>query len=113
VKFKSTKEALDWAETIISIREGGRSNAAMMELLGNGGTPKDYQILDAIEIRSASRLACWDSLPCPDQRPRCLFHWHLPDPCVEHPRLSDAQVDRICACDGRFASILRRKGFLE
>lgn len=111
--FPSTFAALEWAETVYSIREGGRSNAAMMEQLGNGGVPKDYDILDAIEIRAAAKRACWLGLPCPIMRMSCLFHWHLPDPSVQYPRLSDSHEQRIIDCDAMFEFLLRAKGFME
>ena len=43
MKFSSAALALEWAEEILSIREGGRSNAAMMEQIG-GGAGKDKLI---------------------------------------------------------------------
>ena len=58
MKHSSPATALEWAEEILTIREGGRSNAAMMEMLGNGGISLDYSLLDAIEIRGASVRAC-------------------------------------------------------
>ena len=110
--FASAALALEWAETILSIREGGRSNAAMMEQL-SGGAGKDYAVLDAIEIRDAAKRACWCSLPCPLTRRSCLFHWLLPDPCIEYPQLSRAQEDRIMECVVVFEGFLAEKNFME
>ena len=112
MKFSSAALALEWAEEILSIREGGRSNAAMMEQIG-GGAGKDYAILDAIEIRTAAKRACWCSLPCPIVRNSCLFHWLLPDPCMEYPEMSHAQEDRIRECVAVFEGFLATKGFME
>ena len=112
-KFSSPELALEWAETILSIREGGRSNAAMMEMLGNGGACKDYALLDAIEIRNAAIEACKGGHPCPHHRPRCLFHWYLPDPTIEYPVMSWAQEDRIRECCATFRDLLQDKQFLE
>lgn len=112
-RFVSVFEAFQWAETILSVREGGRSNAAMMEMLWNGGIPKDYDLLDAIEIRNAAFRACKAGHPCPCERVRCLFHWHLPDPLIEYPRMSQDQERRIMECDAKFKVLLQEKGFLE
>lgn len=111
MKFDGPAQALEWAETILSIREGGRSNAAMMEMLG-GGACKDYAILDAIEIRNAAILSCKAGCPCPYRRPRCLFHWYLPDPCIEYPVMSWAQEDRVRDCCSTFRELLEKKHFL-
>ena len=112
-RFASAFEAFQWAETILSIREGGRSNAAMMEMLGNGGIPKDYDLCDAIDIRNAAFRACKAGHPCPCQRIRCLFHWYLPDPLIEYPRMSNAQEQRVMDCCVTFKEMLQKKGFLE
>ena len=113
MKFSSAAAAFEWAEEILSIREGGRSNAAMMEMLGNSGIPKDYNLLDAIEIRNAAFRACKAGHPCPHERFRCLFNWYLPDPTVEYPVMSMAQEDRIWDCCGTFRTLLEKKHFLE
>jgi len=113
VKFSSAALALEWAETILSIREGGRSNAAALEQLSNGGVGKDYAVLDAVEIRHAAKMACIGGWPCPYIRHKCMFHWHLPDPLVEYPPMPWAQECRIIDCSARFSDLLRKKGFLE
>jgi hypothetical protein len=113
MKFSSPALALEWAETILSIREGGRSNAAFMEHLDNGGICLDYAVLDALEIRHAARQSCVSGWPCPYIRHECLFNWLVPDPCVEYPRMSYAQEQRVMACATTFAERLRKKGFLE
>lgn len=110
--FSSAALALEWAETILSIREGGRSNAGMMEQLG-GGAGKDYAVLDAIEIRAAAERACQGSLPCPLTRQDCLFLWLVFESCDSHCPLSDHQADRIRECASLFEDILVAKGFME
>lgn len=112
-RFSSAAFALEWAETILSIREGGRSNCSMMEMLGNGGIPKDYDLLDAIEIRNASIRACKEGNPCAHHRFRCLFNWYLPDPTIEYPCMSMAQEDKVRDCCATFHDMLQEKGFLE
>jgi hypothetical protein len=113
VKFSSAAEAIIWAETILSIREGGRSNMAMLEFLGNGGLPKDYAVLDAIEIRSAARKACWLGLPCPQFRHNCLFAWYWPDPTIVRQEPSSSQIRAFEDCASTFHYLLQKKGFLE
>ena len=113
MKHSSPATALEWAEEILTIREGGRSNAAMMEMLGNGGISLDYSLLDAIEIRGASVRACKGGHPCPYQRPRCLFHWYLPDPKIEYPVMSEAQENRIRECCLEFHEMLYNKQLVE
>ena len=112
-RFASAALALEWAETVLAILEGGRSNGAMMEQLGGGGLSKSYAILDAIEIRHASREACRSGWPCPYLRDKCLFHWHLPDPCIEYPPMSYSQECRVKDCAGTFEARLRAKNYLE
>ena len=112
-RFSSPALALEWAETILSIREGGRSNAAMMEMLGNGGLPRDYALLDAIEIRAAAKKACGEGHPCSVSRVDCLFRWFVFEECGKHTGLSDSQRAKVRECAGTFEAKLRAKGFLE
>ena len=113
MKFSSPALALEWAETILSIREGGRSNSAFLEQLDGNGAGKDYAVLDALEIRHAARQSCVNGWPCPYIRHECMFNWHVPDPCVEYPPMSWSQEQRVMACSTVFAAKLRAKGFLE
>jgi hypothetical protein len=110
-KFHSAEEALDWAEKILSVVEGGRTN--LISDWGGGGQGKNYAILDAIEIRSAAEAACRHGWPCPYLRHKCLFNFLLPDPLVKQEPISYAQETRILACNVRFDAILRKKGFIE
>ena len=112
MKFASAFLALEWAETIISIREGGRSNAAMLEMLDNGGVSKEYAILDAYQIRIESERACLAGMPCPYMRRRCLFDAYLPDPLVQQDELSKSEVTRQEDCKEEFDRRLREKGYL-
>lgn len=113
VKFSCAAEAIIWAETILSIREGGRSNMAMLEFLGNGGLPKDYHVLDAVEIRYAARKACRLGQPCPQLRQSCLFAWYWPDPLCVHPEPSSSQKRVFEDCADTFHDLLQEKGFIE
>lgn len=113
MKFLSAFSALAWAEEVWSIREGGRTTYREEFSDGNVGLPKDFALLDAIEIRCAAKRACWNGLPCPITRQGCLFHWLLPDPCIVYPEMSQAQIDRIKDCVAMFEELLRKKGFME
>lgn len=111
-KFSNATDALDWAEKILSIAEGGRSNMTILEGFGNGNG-KNYAILDAIEIRHCAKQSCINGWPCPYLRDSCLYHKLIPDPCIEYPPMSWAQEQRIMACEGRFIELLRKKKFIE
>jgi hypothetical protein len=111
--FSCAALALEWAETIISIHEGGRSNSAMMEALGSGGISKDYARLDAYQIRKESEKACKWGHPCPINRYECLFLWLVVEECDKHTELSTSQADRVRDCEAEFERLLKDKGYLE
>ena len=113
MRFATAFLALEWAETIISIREGGRSNAAMLELLGTGGVCKDYALLDAYQIRKESEKACRAGMPCPYRQDQCLFNVYLPDPTIQYPEPSESERKRQEDCMEEFARLLKIKGFLS
>jgi hypothetical protein len=113
VKFETAADAYRWAEEIITIRQGGRSNAAMMELIGSGGIQKDYAFLDAITIRTLASKACVSGCPCPQFDYFCLFDWYLPNPAIMQIKLSEVQIQRIEKCAEVFTELLQKKGFMD
>lgn len=112
MKFHSAAEAFIWAETVISIREGGKTSIAFKEFLGASGICLDYMILDAIQIRKESEEACRRNLPCPYRQPRCLFNAYMPDPLVQTAELSESELKRQDDCKAEFERLLAIKGFL-
>lgn len=112
MKFSSAELALDWAEKVWAIRLEGRTTFRE-EFGGVGGAPKDYTILDAIQIRGLATRACRIGHPCPYARYQCLQMELVPDPCAFVPELPSSQKDRINNCVKEFARLLREKGFLE
>ena len=111
-KFATAADALDWAEGILSVAEGGRSSIAALERAG-GSNGKNYAILDAIEIRHAAKEACIKGWPCPYLRDKCIYHKLVPDPCIEYPPMPWTQEQRVMTCEGRFIVLLRGKKYLE
>ena len=110
MKFSSASEALDWAEKVWSIREGGRTT--YREQYYEGGVPKDYSILDAITIRALADRACIWGTPCPFIRWHCLQVKLVPDPLVREEDIPRSQEDRINDCEGEFVRLLKMKGYL-
>lgn len=116
--FPSPKAALEWAEEILTTIEGGRTNLPPPEKIEEGYSELGHHVtlgnrLDAIEIRHASRLACRGGWPCPYIREKCLFHWHVPDPCIEYPPMPYSQEQRVIDCDATFRGLLRSKNYLK
>lgn len=114
MKFSSAENALNWAETEISVREGGKTSCREEYNQGNGFViPKDYNILDAYQIRKESEKACKAGHPCPYQRYRCLFEVYLPDPLIQYPEPSESERLRQDDCKAEFERLLKIKGYLE
>ena len=112
MKFSSPELALDWAEKVWSIREGGRTTFRE-EFGGASGVPKDYMILDAIQIRGLATRACRIGHPCPYARYQCLQAELVPDPCVFIPELPSSHNARIENCVKEFTRLLQGKGFMD
>ena len=109
-RFYSAEDAFEWAIRIIEARRSGRSNMALMEMVGAGGTPKDYAILDAIEIHHCAKRACQGERSCPMYSASCLMDWWMPE--EEQPRKSEHQVSRIENCIAAFEDELWEMNFL-
>jgi hypothetical protein len=112
MKFSSAELALDWAEKVWSMRLGGRTTFRE-EFGGESGVPKDYMILDAIQIRGLATRACRWGHPCPYAVYQCLQAELVPDPLVFRAELPKTHKDRIDDCVAEFTRLLRGKGFLE
>ena len=110
--FSTAEEAFEWAMKVIEARRNGRSNMALFEMVGMGGIPKDYAILDAVEIHHCAKRACQGERTCPMYSAACLIDWWMPDQTVEQVRKSDHQVQRIKNCIEAFEDELWEKDFL-
>lgn len=112
-RFASAEDAFEWAMKIIEARRSGRSNMALLEMADEGGIPKDYAILDAVEIHHCAKRACQGERTCPMYSAACLIDWWMPDPTVEQVRKSQHQVRRIEECIAAFEDELWEMNFLK
>lgn len=112
MKFSTAEDAFEFAMKMIEARRSGRSNAAIMDTLGNLGIPKEYALLDAIEIHHCAKRACQGERSCPMYSPACLINWWMPEPTEEQQRKSEDQVQRIEHCIAAFEDELWEMDFL-
>ena len=112
-RFETAKDALSWAIQMVEARRSGRSNMALLEMVGAGGVPKDYAHLDAIEIHHCAKRACQGGSPCPIYSVACLIDWWMPMATDVPTRKSDHEVQRINNCIAAFEDELWEMNFLE